>query len=404
MKVRWGLVFVMVLIGVVGLWRAIGWYFDPVTEAKRNGAGIVIPPPARPAATVPAPRPLPQATPHEIALLESSDPNNRIIGADTLASRAVTPEVIRAVDDALARHPEPEDFERRLVCLKSRFEGSETLEFLLARFPTGERAREWNPKPDAVCMLNALAARATEAPDRVLAVLLPAAYSSNGSTRERVLQAFHTLDVREIPPVLLVEASTAGSPHQYDAFRAALALGAIRLNPALVAHGVRGQQTQDSSRWELQNSPHPNAARIVADVWAEQPSSRVYTLLAEDREKEHHDVSAGLLEIVLDVTQPDVKRLAAAQELSMIGEVGPLRDLRALVPTLAEGPLKASVEETVRALEDRVKNGDPERMHVLPPRTLSRREDVGREPIEQFAARTPAAIAQLLEAAGAVQA
>jgi hypothetical protein len=362
--------FVFLLVAVVALWRGIGWYFDPLTEANQQAAKVAATPrPVRRAPGVPGPPPLPAPTAEEIALLSSSDASNRLLGVDTLAMRATTPEAISAVEAALASNPQPAGFEQGLVCLKSRVESPDTIEFVLARFPTDEKAvRAFNPTRDVRCMLDVLADHAAEVPpDRVLTAMMPAVYSGNGQSRESALRAFRAIDVDEIPPILLVAASTDGAPYHNEALQAALALGAIRLSPGLVAKAARSWTT-DAVGVELKTSPHPNAARIVADVWSDRPDDRRLQLVAQDRERQHHDVSAGLLEIVLDSTRDDVKRTGAAQNLKVLAEVGTLRDLRAMIPSLTEGPLKASVVATVNVLEERVRHRQPELMHQLPPR------------------------------------
>lgn len=68
-EVKWGRVFVFVLVGVVALWRGVTWYFDPLRElrareAARVGAAAVVPSPSNPGPiATPAPTPeMPEAT------------------------------------------------------------------------------------------------------------------------------------------------------------------------------------------------------------------------------------------------------------------------------------------------------------------------------------------------------
>jgi len=364
--IRWGLVLIGILVGIVALWSWLDWYFDPMRQNVQTIRAVADSPPPPPAGKgAPPPPTLPPATREEIALLASGDPGNRLKAADALLGRAPTPDLVHAVDAALARHPDP-NLEARLVCLKSRFEGPETLEFLLARFPKERRALDWNLPADVSCVLDALVARATDAPDRIVAALTPAIYASNAGTRQKALRAFRLLDLRQIPVPLIVEASTTGLPNQREALAAVVALGAVRLNPAAVAIGVRDPHTRSAVREELRINPHPNAARIVANVWAERSAESEYGFLARDREQGLHDVSAALLEILGKPSEPEIKRVAAAEHLGTLGEIGALHDLRELSPALETGRLKASIETTIAGLQERQKKGARAQMRSLP--------------------------------------
>jgi hypothetical protein len=363
--VRWGLIFVTVLVGVVALSTGLGWYFDP----KRQPDRAFTVPPATSTQRVNARNArhlaLPEATREELALLDSSDSGNQLRGAELLRGRAVTPEVMTAVEAALSRTSSPE-LEARLICLESRFERPGMIEILLARFPKEGTEVAWNLKPELSCVLDALVNRTLEAPERVRAALMPALYSGNASVRERALAAFRMMDLPQIPPALLVEASTRGAAHQREALSGAVALGAVRHNPTLVANAIRDADMRHVVKEELRSSPHANAARIVANVWAERPDDSNYERLARDRELQLHDVSAALLEIVMDPPAPDGKRAAAAHQLELLKDVGPLHDLRELSPTLDPGPLKTAVESTIQTLEARLKSGRRSEMRTLP--------------------------------------
>jgi hypothetical protein len=365
--IRWGLVLLLTLVGLVGLWRGVGSYFDPINQSKPiPGAPTSAPAPRAPSAPdSPAVPSLPQPTDAEIALLGSNDPGNQMKGAEMLTTRAVTPEVVAAVDAALQRRPAA-DLEARLVCLKARFDGPEALEFALARFPKERKALSWNLEPEVSCLLNTLTARAGEAPDRVLEALMPAAYATNYSTRSLVLKAFRTMYLEQMPILLATEASTAGSPHQREAIEAALALGAIRLNPELVSRALGNPATRSSVKQELKLEPHPNAARIVANVSAERAYESDLQQLERDKESETHDVSAALLEIVLNPSESESKRSAAARQLELLKEVGPIHELRALSSTLEPSSLKSSVDAAIKTLAEQQRSGTRARMRVLP--------------------------------------
>jgi hypothetical protein len=194
---------------------------------------------------------------------------------------------------------------------------------------------------------------------------MPAVYAANASTRNQVLHAFRRMDLPQIPAMLVAETSTSG-PFQREALNAALALGAVRNNPALVARAIRDPYTRPFVKHELRIEPHDNAARIVADVWAERSVETELEELASEREKQMHDVSAALLEIVGNPSEPEDKRVGAARGLERLAEPGALHDLRAIVPTLESGRLMTAVNAAIHVLEERQKAGQRAQMRALP--------------------------------------
>lgn len=362
---RWGLVCIAVLVGTVGLSQGLGWYFDPMRQLDRTTEAVSAtrPPSRKPSGT--AARPLPFATIDELSLLRAGDPAVQLKGAETLLAREISPDLVRTVERALQAQPDPA-VERVLVCIKTRFQDPDLLEFLLARFPKDRKDLAWNLTPDVSCVLDALVERVTDEPERISAALMPGIYASNASTRLKVLKAFRTIDLPEVPIALVTEASTSGTPFQREALAAAMALGAMRQNPALVARAIRDPHTSVVVKEELRMDPHPNAARIVANVWAERSFETRYEELARAREGQLHDVSAGLLEVLGASSEPELKRIAAARQLGILAEVGPLRDLRALTSTLEPGDLKRAVDATIRVLQERRKGGTREQMRTLP--------------------------------------
>ena len=360
--VRWGLVFTAVLVGFVALGRGLQWYFDPMRQP--NGRMRPCPSSTSSKARAAVTPGLPEATREELALLGSTDSANQLKAADTLLTRAVTPDLVAAVESALQRHPLPH-IEERLVCLKSRFEGPEILEFLLARFPKDRSALTWTMTPDVTCVLNALVTRVDEAPERIRDALMPAVYADNATTQEQALRAFRRMDLPQIPAMLVAETSTPG-PFQRQALNAALALGAVRNNPALVARAIRDPHTRPFVKQELRTHPHANAARIVANVWAERSIETELADLAADREKQMHDVSAALLEIVSNPSEPENTRVGAARGLEHLEETGALHDLRVLVSTLEPGRLMTAVNAAIHVLEEGQKFGRRAQMRALP--------------------------------------
>jgi hypothetical protein len=371
-EVKWGRVAVFTLVGVVALARGIFWYFDPLREARAIEAARVGPPAAvrdsssagissaSRASSEPA---LPAPTSEEIALLGSVDPSNQMRGIELMNVRAVTPDMVSAVELAL-QNPSSPSIEAKLICLQTRFDSPESLERMIARVPSDRRSFGWNVPVDVTCTVNALARRAGEAPERIRDALMPAALGSNYTTRNAVLAAFKTMDLPEIPPALVVEASAEGS-YRKEAVAAALALGAVRLNPDLVASAARDEETSGLVREALRTDKSDAAARLVARTWADVLSNSHFERLAIEREAQSHDVSAALLEIALDSTRSEYQRQSAVIGLERLREVGPLPPLRTLSAELAPGVLKESVDRAIFALDAQRQRGKTPQMRAL---------------------------------------
>jgi hypothetical protein len=370
--VQWGRVAVFTLVGVVALARGIFWYFDPLREARALEAARVGPPAAVGDASPPAissafrsssAPALPPPTTEEVALLTSVDPSNQMKGIELMNARAVTPDLVSAVDLALVHPPSPE-IQAKLICLQTRFDSPESLERMIARAPRDRRSLGSNVPADVTCTLNSLARRASEAPERIRDALLPAAVASSYTTRNTILAAFKTMDLPELPPSLVVEASAEG-PYRREAVAAALALGAVRLNPDLIAAAARDPETAGLVREALRTDTSDDGARLVARTWTDVISNSKFESLAVEREAKSHDVSAALLEMVLDASRSDQQRQEAAIGLGRLAEVGPLPPLRKLSGELAPGELRMQVDRAIAALDAQRARGRTPRMRAL---------------------------------------
>ena len=355
----------MVLVGMAALARALQWYFDPFRELDRASAIVAATrPPSPTASRGRQPRTLPAATPEELGLLDAPDASVQVKAAETLLARAVTPDLEAAVDAKLRTRPDTQ-VEALLVCIKTRFEGPGTLEYLLVRFPSTRHSFGRRLAVDVSCVLDALVERITDDPARVTAALLPAIYSENRSTRHKVIQAFRLVDLPSLPAELAALGRQPGEPLHEGALAAAMALGAFRQESALVDRAARDPGLIATVAEDLRSNPHPNGARVLAGVWTDRPFDIQYAQLARTREGLLHDVSAALVEIVRSTTAPEPRRVAAARHLATLGEVGALRELSAFSET-GDGDLKTAVEAAIRALQERRRTGARDQMRALP--------------------------------------
>ena len=354
----------MLLVGLAAFARALQWYFDPMLELDRASAvAAATRPESPPSSRGRQPRTFPAAMPEELALLDAPDTSLQMRAAETLLARAVTPDLVAAVEAKLRSRPD-QHVEALLVCIKSRFEGPETLDYLLLRFPSTRDEFGRRPRADVTCVLDALVDRITDAPERITAALLPAVYSPNSTTRHKVTQAFRLVDLPSLPAELAA-LGREGEPLHEGAVAAAMALGALRYDRALVDRAVRDPDLIAVVAEDLRTNQHPNGARVLAGAWAERPSETSYAQLARAREGLLHDVSAALVEIVRSPTAAEPRRVAAARHLGTLGEVGALRDLTALGET-ERGDLKTAVDAAVRQLQERRRTGVRDQMRSLP--------------------------------------
>lgn len=356
----------MLVVGLVAFVRALQWYFDPFRELDRAGAVAAS---TRPPSPVPSRRSQPRrefppAMPEELALLDAPDSNLQIKAAETLLARAVTPDLVRTVEAKLRTRLDPQ-VESLLVCVKSRFEEPGTLEYLLSRVPSTRDEFAGRPTAGVSCVVDALAARITEAPERVTAALVPAVYSRDLGMRHEVIQAFRLVDLPSLPAELAGLGREPGELHA-GAVGAAVALGALRHNPALVDLAVRDPKLISVVAEDLRTNPHPNGARVLAGVWTDRPAEASYLQLARAREGVLHDVSAALVEIVRSTSAPEPKRIAAAKHLATLGEVGALRELSVFGETVGAGELQTAVLVAIHALQERRNSGVRDQMRALP--------------------------------------
>ena len=199
----------------------------------------------------------------------------------------------------------------------------------------------------------------------------PTAATAAAAVPKRDDRLDRPMNLPRIPPALIAQASGKGknkSPFQREAFAAALALGARRLNPELLIAGSRNSETSAMVLQELRTNTDDASARVLARIWVDGADVE-FNRLAYTREKSSHDMSAALLEIVVDSSQPETRRTQAAHLLGTLNEVGALPPLRSFAMTLAPGVLKQSVDNTIDRLDVLSRQGRTPRMRTLESRT-----------------------------------
>jgi len=364
--IRWGLVFVSVLVGLVALARALQWSLDPVRSGNWTSAAARPQPPA----TAQAKAALVPPSPEELAGLESDDLEVQRVAVERLAEREITPDVIRAVDRALARGPRSKEMEAALVCARTRGTADGSLAYLLDRFPTDPFDIRETRSPGVACVAAALAARIDEDPRQIRDALKRAFFSDNQDAIREAAKGFRRLAPTPIPSDLAAEATTETALHQRAALRAVAAMGAIRSDPRLVLRAARIDASAHVTpiREDLVEEPHPNGARILARLCVEGGGQ--FCRLLREREAIHHDSSAALLEVASDPAEPFLHRREAVEQLRGLREWGVLPGLRRLRDIPGGGELAPHVAAAIAEIEALERPDRPARMRELGPRGL----------------------------------
>jgi hypothetical protein len=279
----------LLLLGLVLLWRGLDWFGDWLAGRGRAPSAADSPRPAR----TPRPTPTPAPTP--------------------------TP---RAISDCI------------------QVGGGDEIGAAIAEL--GKYSHGWPSNVDhAECLVEALAARATEDPDRIRDALIPYAFSTPARLRRAAYVGLEQVPVQEIPPKLREMSWGNSSPSL--AVYASLALGL-------------DEETAPDLVYEFLDSPKPGAhqamfkhvvscpkraaAVFIAEGLASDPANVHYVALAKAREWEKLDVSDALADVALDESRPVTERQAVLEPLGTMGD-------SSVVPRLA--PLLEAADAEVRS-------------------------------------------------------
>jgi hypothetical protein len=181
----------------------------------------------------------------------------------------------------------------------------------------------------AECLVEALAARATEDPDRIRDALIPYAFSLPARLRAAAYAGLRQVPVRDIPDKYREMAWKTSSPGL--PVEAALALGLDEETaPSLVTEFLESDKpaAHQTMFRHLVRCPKPAAAAFIAEGLARDPGNVNFVALAKAREPERLDVTDALADIALDESRPATERQAVLEALGAMGDA-------AVVPRLA---------------------------------------------------------------------
>ncbi len=331
----------LLVVGLVLLWRGLQ-YFDSSRHAADSRMADAAPAAQRP----PAPPPgLPPASPEDLMALQVGDPEAVQFAATQLTQRAVTPEVLEAVNVALTRMTSPKH-QLMLHCVRARSPQVPLAEFFDV-LPA--ETRDWTGV-EASCLVNAIAARAAEDPGRVRPVLVQRGLLSS---HPGVLEGLRRIDMPDLPAEVWDQLRGSSKHKKRLAAEIAVALGAASKWPDVLAsilsdadRGVRLAACR-----ALVASPSPADAAAFARAWVHDPADEELARMAGMRVWKPGDLDIVLAQVAADDREPDFAREQAARLVGIHGGVDAGRTLAGVQS--APASVRAAIDSAVSTIERR---------------------------------------------------
>jgi hypothetical protein len=210
-------------LGLVLLWRGMLALDDRLTRPSvpPRAATPRPPKPATPAPQMPAES--------DLRTLRAGDEQSKIVVAWGLRGKATTPELLQAVGEALPLARDA-DLRRLLHCFQARSPQT-PLQVAFDALPDADPTlMVWND-PGSVCLVEVVAERALEDPERATTLLVERAlqYAS-----EPVLRGLRRLDPAELPEPVALALQSQRRLRRVRAVETAIALGAAAKWPEIV--------------------------------------------------------------------------------------------------------------------------------------------------------------------------
>jgi hypothetical protein len=303
---------------------------EPFVEPQPAGAPVVPPP-----------------SDLELAALESGPEHAMADALRALRKREVTPAGLRAVAIA-ARRTEDVELQRRATCYRIR--GGAPLDEAFAALPTEPPAdAEWK-QDGAACLVEAIAVRASEAPERALPVLLDRAFVEDA---DPIVDGLAQLNLPALP-VSVVEALDSGRPQtRRTAIRIAIALGAAARWPERVASWLQDKDraVRLFAHAELLRRHDDDSRRLAARAIAANPADDELSRRAVEQIAKGDGFDRQLADVAADVSQPAAVRAHAA---GLVGTHGGPAACRVVVAIASAEPgLASELAETRLRIDQR---------------------------------------------------
>jgi hypothetical protein len=266
-----------------------------------------------------------------------------------LRRHTVTPEALDALDDLARRAADLPEVLRFVACHRARAEGA-SVDVALAALPEDLRRVSWHHDAPA-CLIDVIAERAAEAPDRTAAVLAARAMA-DGSPAAR--EALARLDLVELPAALAATADDSSlrrRMRRLHAVETAIAMDAARKWPDRVRRWVEDPDLDTIAVFALARRTDEASLAIVARELAMRadggPLSSLTMLLA----KKPGTLDLQLLAVAADPQQPAFARGNAALLVAGHGGADACRRLARLDP--ADPAIQSDLATAFRRIDAR---------------------------------------------------
>jgi hypothetical protein len=322
---------VLALAGIA----AIVWLVDPLHFGATRSPG---PAPTGSAAassaaglqSIPAPSGEPRMTPPAelVESLRNAADRGAVGALSGLVPYATTPAVLEALDAVESRTTEA-DAHRLITCLRGRVIGSD-MDPVFAALPQDLRGDDWRATGTS-CLVDVVAARAEEDPDRSAQALAESVLATMNSG---ALQALERLDPAQPPAVIVAALDAPPAPDDYPsrfAFReaterlaiAAVAVGAAEHWPERVQEWLASPSLGVRERTLRALSRRTDAAsmRLAALELAGNQQDASTTRLAFSELRWAGPFYEALADIAADTTEPVFLRAEAARLVGAQGGV-----------------------------------------------------------------------------------
>jgi len=272
---------------------------EPVVQAPPEAAPTVPPP-----------------TEIELAALEGGAEDAMADALSALRTREVTPDGLRAVAIASRRTANVE-LQRRATCYRVR--GGAPLAEAFSGLPTAPPIDGQWSTDGATCLIEAIAARAGDAPERALPLLLDRAFVDGTDAVFDGLAQFNL----PVMPVAVVEglAPTAHPRSRRTAMRIAIALGAASKWPEQVGSWLedRDRSVRLFVHGELLRQHDDDARRLAARAIAANPTDDELGRRAIEQIGKGDGFDRQLAAVAEDASQPAAVRAHAAKLVATHG-------------------------------------------------------------------------------------
>jgi hypothetical protein len=292
-----------------------GWLYLKGRSVSQRGHAAVAAAPETVSETEAAPE-LPPPTAAELAALETGTIGAMGDALRTLAQRGVTPEGLSAVD-AAARRTTDVELLRRVTCYRVR--GGASLDGAFSALPSTPVAdAEWS-SDGAACLLEAIAARASEMPGPSLHVLSDRALVQD---TDAIVAGLAQLDPAELPAPVVV-ALGGGVDHRTHraAIRIAIALGAAAKWPERVDSWLEDPDRviRLHANAELLGQRDEASQRMAARAMAADPEDEELSRRAVEQIGKGRGFDRLLAAVAADSSAPAAARAHAAD---LVGKHG----------------------------------------------------------------------------------